>query len=70
MYDSLVAIKQVRGCSHARPDPFFDLVKQCKEYNLPGGRRSISIDSSPSCVLTLDSQLFDLRLQDTPEFRK
>ena len=35
----------------ARPDP---LIKTCKEDNLPGGKgfiRSVTIDSSPSCVL-------------------
>jgi len=38
-------------------------LKQCKEDNLPGGRkfvRSINIDSSPNCVLALDLQLSDL----------
>ena len=38
-------------------------MKQCKEDNLPGGRRfvrSVNIDSSPSCVFTLDIQLSDL----------
>ena len=52
-----------RGCSSGlaqasgRPDPFFDLIKTCKEDNLPGGRafvRSVTVDSSPSCVLSLD----------------
>ena len=55
--------KASQSCSHARPDPFFDVVKQCKEDNLPGGRRfvrSVNIDSSPSCVFTLDIQLSDL----------
>ena len=50
--------------SSGRPDSFYDLVRQCKEDNLPGGRkfiRSINIDHSPSCVLALDSQLSDLR---------
>ena len=45
-----------------RPDPFYDLVRQCKEDNLPGGRkfiRSVNIDHSPTCVLALDSQLSD-----------
>ena len=53
--------RQVQACG--RPDPFFDLIKTCKEDNLPGGRafiRSINVDSSPSCVFALDSQLHDL----------
>ena len=58
------------GCSSGlaqasgRPDPFFDLIKTCKEDNLPGGRafiRSVTVDSSPSCVLALDVQLHDLK---------
>ena len=50
--------KTSQSCSHARPDPFFDLAKQCKEDNLPGGKkfvRSVNIDTTPSCVLTLDT---------------
>ena len=59
-----------RGCSSGlaqaseRPDPFFDLIKTCKEDNMPGGRafvRSVTVDSSPSCVLSLDVQLHDLK---------
>ena len=47
-----------------RPDPFFDLIKTCKEDNLSGGRafiRSVNVDSSPSCVLALDSQLHNFK---------
>ena len=36
MYDSLVAIRQVRAAA-ILDLTLFDLVKQCKEDNLPGG---------------------------------
>ena len=47
-----------------RVDPFFDLIKQCKEDLLPHGRRfvrCVSVDTSPSCVLATDKQLSDLQ---------
>lgn len=43
---------------------FFELIKQCKEDQLPGGQRFVRIvsdDSSPSCVLGTDRQLSDLK---------
>ena len=45
-------------------DPLFELIKKCKEDLLPGGRkfiRHVSIDSSPSCVLTTDAQLANIK---------
>lgn len=51
------------GSSSGRCDQVFDLIKQCKEDSLPGGRkfvRCVSVDSSLSCVLASDAQLKNL----------
>ena len=51
------------GSNSRRPDQVFDLIKQCKEDSLPGGRnfvRSVNVDSSLSCVLASDAQLKNL----------
>ena len=52
-----------RNKTSGKSDQVFDLIKQCKEDGLPHGRkfvRSVSIDSSLSSVLALDTQLKNL----------